>query len=61
MKKLFLFIIFFHFGLISNIDIDIKGNSSIYNLALSETYNFYAPVEQMAQIEIRLTHLIAYI
>ena len=53
MKELFLFIIFFHFGLISNIDIDIKGNSSIYNLALSETYNFYAPVEQMAQIEIR--------
>ena len=53
MKELFLIIIFFHFGLILNIDIDIKGNSSVYNLTLNETYNFYAPVEQMAQIEIR--------
>ena len=52
MKELFLIIIFFHFGLILNIDIDIKGNSSVYNLTLNETYNFYAPVEQMSQIEI---------
>ena len=52
MKELFLIIIFFQFGFISNMDIDIKGNKSVYNLTSGETYNFYAPVNQTVQIYI---------
>ena len=52
MEHLFLCIISFCIGLISSIDIDFKGHTGIYNLTSGETYNFYAPVEQLAQIYI---------
>ena len=52
MKELFLIIIFFHFGFISNIDIDFQGETGIYNLTSGETYKFFVPVEQMVRIYI---------
>ena len=52
MKHLFLLIISFCIGFIWNIDIDFEGDTGIYNLTSGETYNFYAPVRQLAQIYI---------
>ena len=52
MKELFLIIIFFHFGFILNMDIDIKGDKGLYNLTSGETYNFYSPVVQMGTVYI---------
>ena len=50
MEELLLIIIFFLFGFISSIDIDIKGVTGTYSLTSGETYNFYVPVKQMIQI-----------
>ena len=52
MEHLFLIIISFCIGLISSIDIDFKGHTGIYNLTSGETYNLYAPVEQLTKIYI---------
>jgi len=57
MKEFFLILFFFHFGFISNIDIDIEGEEGTYNLTTEETYNFYFPIERMIQIEIHFTFI----
>ena len=52
MEELLLIIIFFLFGFISSIDIDIKGKEGTYNLISGETHNFYVQVERMVQINV---------
>ena len=60
MKEFFLILFFFHFGFISNIDIDIEGEEgtyNTYNLTSEETYNFYVPIKRMIQTEIHFTFI----
>ena len=55
MEELLLIIIFFLFGFISSIDIDIKGMEGTYNLTSAEASNFYVQVERMVQISVEFT------
>ena len=55
MEELLLIIIFFLFGFISSIDIDIKGMEGTYSLTSGEAYNFYVQVERMVQISVDFT------
>ena len=57
MKKLLLIIMFFCFGFISNIDIDIKGKKGTYSITSGETYNFYVQLDRMVQIYVDLTFI----
>ena len=50
MKDLFLFMIFSCLGFISNVDIEIHEEITVYNLTSGETYNFYVPIKQLAEI-----------
>ena len=52
MKDLFLIIIFFCLGFVSNVDIEIHEEIATYNLTSGETYIFYVPIKQLAKIEI---------
>ena len=50
MKNLFLIMIFFCLQFISNVDIEIHEEITVYNLTSGETYNFYVPTKQLAEI-----------